>query len=99
MAVLCGRLQLDLGFVRCPHHPWVCPCGEPDLAASRGQAPALYLGPSYEGDANGELALHPPTQELGPQVPLVLQAEDVQHLLDFFRTLLERQAFQLKGRG
>lgn len=62
------------------------------------RTPALYLRARYEGDANGELALHPPTQELGPQVPLVLQTEDVQHLLDFLRTLLERKAFQLQSR-
>ena len=58
-------------------HPGFVLVWEPALAASRGQAPALYLRARYEGDANGELALHAPTQELGPQVALVLQAEDV----------------------
>ena len=60
--------------------------------------PALYLRTRDEGDANGELALHAPAQELGPRVPLVLQTEDAQHLLYFLMTAPRRQAFQLKGK-
>lgn len=100
MAVLCGLLQLDLEVSKMSSPPLgLSLCKSLTWLHQEARPPALYLGTGYEGDANGEFALHPPTQEFGPQVPLVLQTKDVQHLLDLFRTLLEREAFQLKGRG
>lgn len=71
------------------HHVWgPCPCpAAPDLGAGD------------EGDADGQLALHAPAQEPAPGAPLVLQTEDVQHLLDFLRALVARQAFQLQQQG
>lgn len=100
MAVLCGLLQLDLGVSKMSSPPLgLSLCKSLTWLHQEARPPALYLGTGYEGDANGEFALHPPTQEFGPQVPLVLQTKDVQHLLDLFRTLLERETFQLKGRG
>lgn len=99
MAVLCGLLQLDLGVSKMSSPPLgLSLCRSLTWLHQEARSPTPYLGTGYKGDANGELALHPPTQEFGPQVSLVLQTKDVQHLLDFFRTLLEREAFQLEGR-
>ena len=73
------------------------PRPRPRLLCCRPRHP--YLGACDEGNADGELAPHPPAQEPAPGVPLVLQTEDVQHAFDFFRALLARQAFQLTQQG
>lgn len=60
---------------------------------------AACLGVPDEGDANGQLALHATRERLGQRVPLVLQVEDPQDMVDLLRTLGGWVSLQLPHKG
>lgn len=74
--------------------------GRGETAAQTGSvAPPADLRVPDESDADGQLALHPPGQGLGPGVALVLQVQHADDAIHFLRNLLPGVSLQLHGRG
>lgn len=58
-------------------------------------AKTLHLGVSNEGDADGQLPLHPTREGLGPSVALVLQVQDANDAVHLVSDLFFAVTFQL----
>lgn len=71
-------------------------CAMQESPVEHEQPATANLGIADEGDADGQLALHPPRERLGAGVPLVLQVEDADSPVHLLGDVLTGEALQLR---